>query len=467
MTNRIRAHSPWHQPPPVLNALHALSYVIARKPAVPITGRAQDILTAFLLFFLAQLGIESAYTGLFGGIFHFTLTNWLGAAALWLLPFSFFTALYLKQAKLGSLLVVTLMATSVGTVLATSAFVYLPSSSYPFNLNEGGFMGVLFAAPLLISLPSFLANSTLYRARSGFALALATCIGIGVVSQNYGYAVLDAGLWASGATEEEYTFQSARPDPEIVYPLQPILMAAQIDQLRPQTKGEIDLYAVLGAGYPRQQIFQREVEALSNVLANTFDAKDRIIRLGATTRSPTGWPLLNRSNLTQGLAAIADHMDRNEDVALLFLTSHGMTNKISTRFYGLSHENLKAYEVNTALTASGIQNAVIVVSACYSGSFIDELKSPNRVVITASAADRNSFGCNDDRVYTVWGQAFIERALVQTQNLVEAARVTSSLVAEYESVGGLTPSLPQLHVGENVADKINRLALRFANPTVN
>ncbi len=42
---------------------------------------------------------------------------------------------------------------------------------------------------------------------------------------------------------------------------------------------------------------------------------------------------------------------------------------------------------------SGLTNLIVVVQACYSGSFVDNLAAPDRMVITAAAADRTSFGC--------------------------------------------------------------------------
>jgi hypothetical protein len=49
---------------------------------------------------------------------------------------------------------------------------------------------------------------------------------------------------------------------------------------------------------------------------------------------------------------------------------------------------------------------VIVVSACYSGGFIDPLQDDRALVITASRPDRRSFGCADESYFTYFGRAF-------------------------------------------------------------
>ena len=66
-----------------------------------------------------------------------------------------------------------------------------------------------------------------------------------------------------------------------------------------------------------------------------------------------------------------------------------------------------------ALRASGIKWRVIVISACHSGAFIESLKDPYTMVITAAAPDRTSFGCSDDRDLTYFGEAFFRDSLPQ------------------------------------------------------
>jgi len=176
----------------------------------------------------------------------------------------------------------------------------------------------------------------------------------------------------------------------------------------------------------------------------------------------TRWPLLNRTNLSEGLAALADKMDPEEDIAVMFLTSHGSPNRISTAFSGLTYNDLTPSETAAALDASGIQNAIIIISACYSGSFIDELKAPTRLILTASAADRNSFGCDDSNQFTDWGAAFIEKALTQTFDFVEAAEMATKTIAAREAELDVTSSLPQVEDGGGLDEVLDTLTTRLA-----
>ena len=74
-------------------------------------------------------------------------------------------------------------------------------------------------------------------------------------------------------------------------------------------------------------------------------------------------------------------------------------------------QDLTADDLASALQESGIKWRTIVISACHAGSFIDALRNPDTIVITAAEADKASFGCSDDRNLTYFGEAFYRDAL--------------------------------------------------------
>src|ERR687897_3204640 len=63
------------------------------------------------------------------------------------------------------------------------------------------------------------------------------------------------------------------------------------------------------------------------------------------------------------------------------------------------------------LDASVAKYRVVIISACYSGVFVPALADSRTLVITAAAADRPSFGCEDGATWTYFGEAFFNRAL--------------------------------------------------------
>ena len=97
----------------------------------------------------------------------------------------------------------------------------------------------------------------------------------------------------------------------------------------------------------------------------------------------------------------------------------------------------------------------MVVSACYSGGYIEPLRDDNSIVITASAPDRVAFGCEAGRDFTYFGQAYFRDALAQTRSLTEAFELARKFVAKQESDEGLEASLPQMWVGPAIAGRLD------------
>jgi len=73
-----------------------------------------------------------------------------------------------------------------------------------------------------------------------------------------------------------------------------------------------------------------------------------------------------------------------------------------------------------------------VVSACFSGGFIDALRDEGTLVITAARHDRSSFGCDDKADLTYFGRAFFKEALPSSRSFQDAFAKADALVAEWE-----------------------------------
>jgi hypothetical protein len=112
------------------------------------------------------------------------------------------------------------------------------------------------------------------------------------------------------------------------------------------------------------------------------------------------------------------------------------------------------------LEESGIGPAVIVVSACFSGSFIDDIEAPDRLVITAARGDRTSFGCRDGAKWTEFGESFFDKALRAEPDPRKAFPVAVEDVTRKELADELTPSLPQISEGAEIGAVLDRVLAR-------
>src|SRR5262249_34673545 len=78
---------------------------------------------------------------------------------------------------------------------------------------------------------------------------------------------------------------------------------------------------------------------------------------------------------------------------------------------------------------------------------IDALKSETTAVITAADAGHSSFGCEDDRELTWFGEAFLKDALPHSASLEDAFNKAAGLIAHREEQEHQTHSNPQIYVG--------------------
>ena len=82
--------------------------------------------------------------------------------------------------------------------------------------------------------------------------------------------------------------------------------------------------------------------------------------------------------------------------------------------------------------------------------FAPVLANPSTLVITAAAANRPSFGCEDGATWTYFGDAFYNQALRRHVALDAAFAEAKRLVTDRERREGFEPSKPQMTGGSLV-----------------
>ena len=228
---------------------------------------------------------------------------------------------------------------------------------------------------------------------------------------------------------------------------QPRLLEQALNGIEPSISGETDWYFMGVAGFADQNVFRSEINKVRELFDVRFGTSGRSLSLINNAYSWLDEPIATKTSILRGLKRIGQQMNADEDVLFLTLSSHGNQDIIQLANPPLAMENLDAAWLREALDASGIRWRVIVVSACYSGSFIDELASPTTVVITASAADKPSFGCTNTAEMTYFGQAFFAESLRSNTSFESAFKDARIRVHERESVMGFEPSEPQMSIG--------------------
>ena len=194
--------------------------------------------------------------------------------------------------------------------------------------------------------------------------------------------------------------------------------------------------------------------------------RDLVDRFGATVHplllanSPDTLetrPLATWSNLESALDALSGVMNKNEDILVLYLTSHGdPDHNLLVDMDPLPLDQIGAPDLAGILAKHPFKWKVVVVNACYSGGFVPPLKGPGTLVLTAARADRSSFGCGSDSDITYFGRAWLVDAMNRTADFIAGFQQAKGEIAQWETRDHLTPSEPQIDVGAGIADQLAR-----------
>lgn len=232
--------------------------------------------------------------------------------------------------------------------------------------------------------------------------------------------------------------------------------------LQPERKGVVDAY-VVSIALDSDPVFAREARESARVLTRRYDAEGRtLVFAGPDGRGGATLPMGSISTLTLALARIAEVMDRNQDVLVLYLTSHGAPDA------GLAYHDgdqgfgiLSPARFAAILDGLGIRNRLLLLSACYSGAFVPRLMSDTTAILTAASASRSSFGCRAENDWTFFGDALVNHALRKAQPLADAAAEARQTIIGWERAGRLDPSMPQVTIGDAVATWLAPLEARM------
>ncbi|WP_084253519.1 C13 family peptidase [Sphingomonas pituitosa] len=232
--------------------------------------------------------------------------------------------------------------------------------------------------------------------------------------------------------------------------------------LQPERKGVVDAY-VLSVALDSDPVFAREARESGRVLTRRFDAEGRVLVLaGPDGRGAAPLPGGSITTLTLALARIAELMNHEQDVLVLYVTSHGAPDA------GLAYHDgdqgfgvLPPARLAELLDGLGIRNRLLLLSACYSGAFVKRLISDTTAILTAASATRASFGCRAENDWTFFGDALVNHALRKPQPLADAAEEARRTIIGWERAGRLDPSMPQVTIGDGVGAWLAPLEARM------
>lgn len=232
------------------------------------------------------------------------------------------------------------------------------------------------------------------------------------------------------------------------------LLSAEVASLAAPRKETTDIYAIGLAGWADQDVFIKELNGALASIGTVLPIKDRTLRLINNRETVSSVPLANPKNLSAAVHAIGSMMDKDKDVLLIFMTSHGDQHGFALELPANTSTQLMPQQLASTLDNEGIKNRIVIVSACYSGTFVAPLQNDNTIVMTASDEKSTSFGCAPERDWTYFGDALFRQSLLPGADFQEAFDHARILIQGWELMDRVPPSNPQGSFGPALVAKL-------------
>jgi len=283
----------------------------------------------------------------------------------------------------------------------------------------------------------------------------------------FGGLLLAAPIWLTNtvAPNEPWWRDQTRPaalaegmsaGSEAVLATQTFLLDHVLSELVDERPGATDLYFVGFAPYGREDVFRKDVEAAQHVMDERWNTSGRSVLLINNPQTLLTAPFATITNLRETLNEIGAAIDVEDDIVMVYLASHGSREfHLSADLPPLSLVELTPPGLRQLLDDAGIKWRIVIVSACYSGGFIQPLQDEHTLIVTASRSDRTSFGCGEASDSTFFGEAFFQKGMATANSLKAAFDLAIVRIAERERTEGFSPpSEPQWWIGPAMADKL-------------
>jgi Peptidase C13 family len=192
--------------------------------------------------------------------------------------------------------------------------------------------------------------------------------------------------------------------------------------------------------------FKLDVSTTAELVRHLNDNAAIFKLANPSAKQANDWPYATPENIERTIAHMGAQIKKG-DVAVVLLTTHGNANVLAVNASGKDYPLLQGQRLAKMLEPLAGHKTVVIVSACFSGSLTPALAHPQRIVVTAAAFNRPSFGCNPGSTNTFFIEALLRAAGDSSRSLNTIFAETKVAVDRKEKSMRLSPpSLPQMMV---------------------
>lgn len=338
-------------------------------------------------------------------------------------------------------------------------FAFLSISAENWFTQSGMYRLIKMVIPLWSLLVGIRIASLFITPEKIKSIILAGVIFSAAATLLHSYPIFSRIYYVYSPSEEDNETRLDTLTTEEIFGMQSALRDNALEKISPSAAGQTDIYAISLALYAYQDVFMHDANYATARVREKLGVKNSL-KLINNAKTVENTPLANQTNLRFYLDTLAQNfMQPKEDIALLFLTSHGDKKAgLSTELhYNVSLQEFTPERLQQTLRASGIRNWIIIISACHSGTFIPALQDEHTLIITAAHESKASFGCADDAALTYFTEAFFTDGLAQTTDIEKAFNIAKSVVTTREQMQNIKDhSDPQIFVGAKIREVLKK-----------
>jgi Peptidase C13 family len=175
------------------------------------------------------------------------------------------------------------------------------------------------------------------------------------------------------------------------------------------------------------------------------------------------YPFADLATLRESMQRIGARA-RDDDIVVVFISTHGSKKVLSVNVAQTEYEGLTASQLADALSPLGDRPTVVILAACFSGSFVPELRRDTRVVLTAASAERTSYGCDASGRNTFFVEELFKNNFDPGESMLQMMGRVRLQTLQRENRMHITHSDPQIYVGANVLWLLDRPLNRWFEP---
>lgn len=293
--------------------------------------------------------------------------------------------------------------------------------------------------------------------------SLAFCVGA-IAMIGVGMWQFQGGAWAPAPAPSAQGAPKRLHLSQQVFEGQQALWQRQREALAGQVDGQADVFGLVFAPYAGENVFRNESTMVVQLLEQRFGAKGRVLHLLNHAETAESHVWATPENLERAIAALGARMNHEEDVLVVYMTSHGARDhELAAQHWPLEVAPVGPQRLKALLDHAGIRHRVVAISACYAGGWIAPLADEDTLVMTAADAEHTSYGCGARSELTFFGRAVFHEQLRTTRSFSEAFERAVPVIAQREVEAGKSDgfSNPQIHVGQRIGLLLQGLAQRL------